>query len=309
MKNLIKTYKSTFLVRFDKDPGIPYFSVEDFPNLHLEHSNFSNHLNVTINYFIYYYDNPRTDKVILLCPGIGPGHTAYLTEIELLCKKGYKVITLDYMGCGSSEGDRMPSINEPTRDVVELINHLNLEQEIVIFGHSLGAYTALNVINTMPSINKAVIISGFIDVVHEMLMFTNNYAEALRVKNYEKKLDPVCGKINNWKYLKTTRDNLLFIHSQDDQIVSYKLNFEKVAKITNPSVKTYSLNHKGHNPTYSDSAIKFMTESIGGYERLLRENRNISDQERKDYFKDKPIGRMTEQDPVVWEVIMNFIER
>ena len=38
-------------------------------------------------------------------------------------------------------------------------------------------------------------------------------------------------------------------------------------------------------------------------------NENImSDEERKNYFLDKPISKMTEQDEEIWELILNFIQ-
>ena len=92
---LIKLYKDNFLIRFDKDPAIPYYSYQDFPNLHYEENSFANSLGIKVCYFTYSYDGYDKNKTILFCPGIGPGHTAYLSEIELLCKAGYKVITLD----------------------------------------------------------------------------------------------------------------------------------------------------------------------------------------------------------------------
>ena len=117
-----KFLQKTILIRYDKDGAIPYYSANDFPNLKVEENTFINSKGIEIHYFFYNYDNPRKDKIVLLCHGLGPGHTAYLTEIELLCKAGYKVLTLDYSGCDKSKGERMWSINAPTRDVIELLS-------------------------------------------------------------------------------------------------------------------------------------------------------------------------------------------
>ena len=308
MGYIINVYKNNFLQRFDKDPAIPYYYASDFPGLICEENCFNNSLNTKINYFFYSYKGYRKDKIILFCAGIGPGHTSYLTEIELLCKKGFKVLTLDYMGCGSSDGERMPSVNQPTKDIVELLEHLKLDTEVVIVGHSLGGYTALNVINLTENITKGVIISGFVDIASEMLGFMKLSLLADKVKRFEKKLDPRYGSIDNWKYLKETSDKLLFLHSTDDQMVNYKHNTQKVMKLGNPNIKVLTYEGRKHNPNYSMAAVEFMNESIGGYNSLVAKGELKTLEERQAYFADKPIGKMTEQDPKVWNNILNFID-
>ena len=101
---IARKYQTEFVCRYDKAVGVPYYSAEDFKDLKQEKSVFINTSNIETHYFFYYYDNYKTDKLILFCPGIGPGHTAYLREIEYLAKKGYKVLTLDYAGTGESKG-------------------------------------------------------------------------------------------------------------------------------------------------------------------------------------------------------------
>ena len=132
MNFVISIYKKNFLKRFDRDENIPYYSAEDFPGLICERGEFQNSYNITIKYFTYSYENPKEDKLILFCPGMGPGHSAYLAEIETLCKAGYNVLTLDYTGCGESGGSTMPSVNAPTRDATELLNLLNPDRKSVV---------------------------------------------------------------------------------------------------------------------------------------------------------------------------------
>lgn len=308
MNPIVKAYKDNFIQRFDKDLAIPYYSYQDFPNLKCVEQQFNNSKGIEISYFVYSYDNYNKDKIIIFCPGIGPGHTAYLSEIDYLCQAGYKVVTLDYTGCGASKGDNLMSTNQPTRDVIELINLLNLKEEIVIVGHSLGAYTALNVINLVPSIHKAVIISGFVDISSEMMGFMKLRLLSNFVKRYEKKIDPVYGKINNWKYLKKTTDDLLFIHSTDDPMVNYKYNTGKVIKIKNPHLTVKTVENKKHNPNYSLEALNFMNQSMGGYFQLINEGKLTTLEERKQYFEDKPISKMTEQDDQIMGIILDFIK-
>ena len=306
---IVNLYKNNFLQRFDKDPAIPYYSANDFPGLLCKENVFDNSLNIKVHYFVYSYKEYRQDKIILFCPGIGPGHTAYLSEIDYLCKNGFKVITLDYTGCGASEGERLPSVNQPTKDIIELLGRLDLQNEVILVGHSLGGYSALNVINLTNSIHKAVIISGFIDIASEMVGFVKLRCLANKVKRFENKLNPEFKDINNWSYLKNTDNQLLFLHSIDDQMVNFKFNTQKVMAIKNTNIKVLTYKGRKHNPNYSLEAVDYMNQSIGGYNYLVSKNELKTLEEKQAYFADKPISKMTEQDPKVWEEIINFINK
>ena len=159
-----KLYLKHFACRYNKEVGVPYYSHLDFKGFKQDAFSFTNSKGINIRYFYYYYDKPREDKIILFCHGLGPGHVAYLREIEALAKHGYKVLTLDYTGCNESSGDNMISLNQPTRDVMELLDFLKLEKPVVLVGHSLGGYTALNLMNLRKDLQKAVILSGFLSI-------------------------------------------------------------------------------------------------------------------------------------------------
>lgn len=304
---VVDNYKKNFLIRFDKDEAIPYYCADDFSGLFLERGSFENSAGVAIQYFIYHYAEYDESKLILFCPGMGPGHTAYLTEIETLCRSGYRVLTLDYTGCGASDGERMTSVNAPVRDAVELLEFLKPQEEIIPIGHSLGGYTALTLSNLTPTVKRAVVISGFVSISDEMMGFSKIRLLADRVKKFEKKLDRHYGAVDNRKYLAATTDKILWIHSLDDPMVNYKYNAGQVLKIGNPNVRVITVNGKKHNPNYTDGAILKMNACMGEYNRLVQENKFATPEERKAYFDDKPIAKMTEQDPAVWGEILRFI--
>ena len=299
-------YQKNFLQRYDKDGVIPYYSSASFPGLHCEEESFQNSSQVTIKYFYYYYDNYQKNPVILFCPGIGPGHTAYLAEINCLCQKGYRVLTLDYTGCGASGGKTLYSINAPTKDIIELLELLKLE-EVIVIGHSLGGYTALNLLNLLPNIKKGVIISGFVSISDEMMTFIKMRLLANRVKSFEKKLLPEYGSIDNLAYLKETKNQILWIHSTDDPMVNYQYNAGRIQKINNPHIHLLTVQNKKHNPQYSMDALAKMNKWIGEYNRLVNNKTLQTEEEKRAYFNDKPIEEMTAQDPNIYEEIFKFI--
>lgn len=301
-------YKKNLVRRYNKEVGIPYYSFSDFKDLKQEAKTFTNSKGIEIHYFFYYFDNYKKDKIILFCPGIGPGHTAYLKEIEFLASRGYKVITLDYTGCGESGGEILGSLNMPTLDVVELLELLKLKDEIVVVGHSLGGYTSLNLINIREDIKKAVIISGFVTIGTLVKEYVHSNFVTNRILKYEKKTVPDYFFIDNLDYLKTTKDKLFVIQSDDDTMVPYKIGLKLVEDSNNSKIKTLKLSGRKHNPNYTENAIKYMDEVFGNYYKLIKNKTIKTDEERIKYFKDVSIDKLTEQDDKIFEEIISFIE-
>ena len=302
-----KLYLKMFARRYNKEVGVPYYSHLDFKGLNQDAFSFTNSKGINIRYFYYYYDKPREDKIILFCHGLGPGHVAYLTEIEALAKHGYKVLTLDYTGCNESGGDNMISLNQPTRDVMELLDSLKLEKPVVLVGHSLGGYTALNLMNLRKDMQKAVILSGFLSISSIIPTTIKIKLIASGILKYERKIEPEYFDLNNIEYLKNTNNDLFFIQSEDDQMVPYDVALKVVESIDNPHIKTLRMNGRKHNPNYSENAVNYMNDVFGKYYYLLRKKKIKTDEEKIAYFEDVSIAKLTEQDEDVIKQIIDFI--
>ena len=300
-------YKKKFVCRYDKEIGVPYYSYTDFNGLFEESFSFINSIKTEIHYFFYYYENYRTDKLILFCPGIGPGHYAYFAEIDALAKNGYKVLTLDYTGCGDSKGSHLRSLNAPTRDVEDLLKHLHLDIPVVLVGHSLGGYTSLNIINLNNNITKAVIMSGFLDIPSLVNSMIKSKFIASRILKYEQNVEKEYYALDNLSYLSNTKDDILFIQSKDDAVVPYEIALGKLSNISNSHLKTITLEDRKHNPNYSKSAIEYMNKVFVEYNYLLKKKKIKADSEKIEFFKDKSIQKMTEQDEKIIKSIVSFI--
>ena len=305
-----RLYRKQFVCRYDKEVGVPYYSYLDFKGLHQESYSFNNSKDTEIHYFYYYYDNFKQDKIILFCHGIGPGHTSYLAEIETLARRGYKVLTLDYTGCGESKGDLLGSLNAPTRDVMELLSYLKIEdKQIILMGHSLGGYTALNVINRWKSIHKAILLSPFLDIKSLSLSLLKSRLVTSRILAYEKKEEPGYFNIDNIEYLKNTSDSLFVIQSEDDQMVPYSISLKVIEEINNPHIKTLRVTNRKHNPNYTDDAVNYMNAVFGKYNLLIKNKEIKTDEEKINYFKDVSLERLVKQDEKMFDDIIEFIEK
>ena len=302
-----KMYINKFLCRFDKEVGVPYYAYTDFLGLHQEQSSFINSKGIEIHYSYYYYDNYKTDKLVLFVHGLGPGHTAYLAEIEALAKHGYKILTLDYTGCGESKGKYLASLNNPTGDVIDLLNLLKIKTPIVLVGHSLGAFTSLNIIHLRKEITKAVMMSGFLSASSLIRTAVKSKMIASSIEKYERKTNPTFYKLDNLSYLKNTTDDLLFIQSDDDQVVPYSIGLKVVEQISNPHIKIIKETGKKHNPNYTAEAVKYMNDTFGKYYRLIKEKKIKTDEEKIAYFKDVSLPKLVEQDEKIITAIVDFI--
>ena len=305
---IINKYKQNLVRRYEKEPGIPYYSFKNFENFRQEAKVFTNSRGVEVHYFFYYYDSYKKDKVILFCPGIGPGHTAYLREIELLARHGYKVLTLDYTGCGESNGELLGSLNMPTLDAVNLLDLLHLNEEVIVMGHSLGGFTSFNLINTRKEIKKAIILSGFVSIKSLVKYYVKSNLLTNIILKYENKTVPEYFEIDNIEYLKHTKDKLFVIQSDDDSMVPYKIALKIVEDSNNPNIRTLKVSGRKHNPNYTDEAIKYMSESFGNYYRQIKNKIIKTDEDKINYFKNISLDRLTEQDEKMFEEIFKFIE-
>lgn len=302
-------YKKKFVCRNDKEVGVPYYKTSDFKGLKEEAYCFTNSKGLEIKYFYFYYDKYKEDKILLFLHGLACGHAAYFAEIDALARRGYKILTLDYTGCGESQGKYLGSLNTPTKGVSELLDLLKLDKPIVLVGHSMGGYTALNLASLREEIKKAVVISGFLSIKSIGDALIKNDFFVKRILKYEYKLYPEYKDLNNIEYLEKTTDDIFFIQSDDDTIVPYRIALEVVEQIDNPHIKKLKMSGRKHNPNYTDSAVKYMNEVFGKYESLLRQKKIKTNEDKINYFKDVSLDKLVEQDEDLFDQIAQFLNK
>lgn len=114
-----------------------------------------------------YWDNARqnnNNEVILFIHGYGATHQSYMIEISEFVRRGYRVFTYDMTGCGESEGKSLRGFSQFIIDAQAAIHFLkdHYNAEIVIMGHSVGAFAVGAVLNLeADNVKKAVVMAGF----------------------------------------------------------------------------------------------------------------------------------------------------
>ena len=95
-KLMLSIYKKTLIKRQDSDGSVFLFDYSDFNGLKKEPFSFVSDTGARLDGGFYYYDNPKSNKLIVFDHGMGAGHRSYMREIETLCKAGYLVYSYDH---------------------------------------------------------------------------------------------------------------------------------------------------------------------------------------------------------------------
>ena len=309
-----KIYRNTVYSRNDADGTLHYFSVADFEGLRAVPYSFVSSLGHTLNGFFYSYADPIPNRIVIFEHGMGGGHTAYMKEIEMLCRKGLMVLAYDHSGCMSSEGDSTGGFARSLRDLSDCLDSLKklkgfASLDISVMGHSWGGFSAMNIGALHPEVRRIVAISGFTSVQD---IIEQNFKGLLRsagqrLLEQARAEDREYANTDAFESLKKTSAKVLIIHSEDDKTVSVE-GFERLkSALEHQSNLTFlRVRHKGHNPNYTEAAVKYKNEFFSIYPKEKRRLKTAS--QKADFVASFDWHQMTEQDPLVWEHIYKTLE-
>ena len=128
----------------------------------------------------YYYrsTNPnQTNALVVLVPGFHAGGDSYLWQIHELLKYGWSVFTFDTTGTLRSQGDSQIGFSQSLLDLKAALKYLKENQrfehsELILMGHSRGAYAACCALTQEPDVAAVVSISG-VNSAMEAIMQTS----------------------------------------------------------------------------------------------------------------------------------------
>ena len=311
---IIKEYKKRAFARNDGNPAVTYFTNEDFPPMKKEEASFRNKKGALLKGAFYYNEAKSTERIVLLEHGMGAGHRAYMSEINMLTSHGYTVFSYDHYGCGDSEGEGVNGFGGSLPDLACAVSFLKKSgypaKGISVIGHSWGGYSTLNLPAFHGDISACVAISGFISVESIINQFLTGIARCARksVLAIERNANPETYELDARKTLKSTEVRMLIIHAENDPLVSYKNNFEALrsALVDNDNVSYIRLTDRFHNPNYTKEAVALLN-AMGT--ELKKSASKLKTTEKIDAFKAKwDFKAMSEQDETVWSSIFDHIE-
>lgn len=304
-------YKVAFGRRCDKNPLLKYFTAQDFSlatkSVEVKRGK------ISLNGYIYRNERvPANDKLVIFVHGMGPGHIAYTTEIAYFCNNGFTVLALDSRGCNLSGGKSIKGMYAGVETAVSAIDFARSDDslkdlKICLVGHSWGAYSVLCA-SAERKVEKVVAIAAPdtpVKTIYEgaAQVISKPFAFVLRPFLYIVDFFKFGAKGNSGaaKCAVKSGTPTLLIHGDCDKIVSenkavyYRAEGENITK--------YLAEGKAHNPYNTIEAESKLAELTAALSRA----KNMTEQERTEYFASFDFCAATEEDEAVMRKIADFL--
>ena len=274
------------------DP-IKRFEDDDFPLLRKEAIKFQSGSNMLQGYLYFYKDyNPK--KMVVFAHGFGNGHHRYLEIINYIAKNGFQVFSYDATSFDESEGEGIKGFPQGVIDLASAITYLKqnrgyAEEDIILVGHSWGAYSASAVINEFPHICKVVAFAGFnnsIDLLkeHGVQWAGERIHEQVPVMiDYEHKYFDKYADYNVIDAVKKSTTKFFFIHSEDDDTVPIQIGLKLYQKElgNNERVKYKVFQDRTHICYNTVEGNEYFDSLKAQYNKYLKDKDNLSWDDKK----------------------------
>lgn len=314
-KQIVDMYKGMMYTRCDDTETVFYYSAEDFPELKKEAYAFLASAGHTLQGYIYCYDAPIEGRLIVFDHGFGGGHRAYMKEIEMLCRHGYLVFAYDHTGCMESGGESPNGLAQSLCDLNDCINAIKSDErfaglDISVMGHSWGAFSTLNIPALHPEISHIVAMCGFISVEEMVKSFFSGLMKGYRqaVLALERESNPRFSLFHAAESLSNSSVRALLIYSEDDQMCR-RTHYDvlKTALDGKKNIRFMLVNRKGHNPNYTEEAVKLLGEFSKARAKFAQK-KNATKEEKARFVASFDWNNMTDQDEAVWKEIFAHLD-
>lgn len=315
---------SNFDQRYDDRHTLKYFTVEDFENLKNEPIEFTSDKGQKLRGYLYSSTLINEYKALMVVShGLGAGHLQYTTEINYFAQKGYLVFAFDDTGCNLSEGDKINGVTQGLIDLDYALRFIDSNERLkdykkVLFGHSMGGFSVLNVTSLNNSeIAGIVSLAPFKDeasMLYEQFRAITNlkYKTVYRLlkKNSFNRFNEV-SKINTIDSLKQSSVPTLILSGDQDPMVDYYSNFCIFKEMfeDKENFKFISVEGRYHRPNLSLKAAQYDQDTNIELQKLHGEYKGNTPQERIDkFYKGLDYDLLVEMDDQVMEEITSFLD-
>lgn len=310
--------KSRFGHRSEGNPFLKYFTAGDFENLKAEPISFASDKGQTLRGYIY-SDQTHVDYkgVAIWAHGIGAGHNAYTTEICYLARQGYLVLGYDNTGCVMSDGKELGGLVQGAIDASFAVRFAGSDERLknykrVLVGHSWGAYSAMNIFSFGESVDGVVAMCGFRNadnIIADMSRRYFGYFSCL-IKLFTALIHRLrFGKyasLSSEKSLRKSKVPVLLLYGEDDKVVPFRYNGQKLIKsiADKENIESIVYSGKGHSVYLTREAESYM-KSIFAEISSLKEK---TVQEREKFLNSIDYSLMTKEDDSVMNKIKEFMD-
>ena len=325
-KKVLGLYRSIAHNRCDDTGTAYYFSQSDFEGLQAESFAFASSMGHTLQGKLYSYPaeklfsdsltdkKPSADRLLVFDHGFGGGHSAYMREIEYLCRHGFRVFAYDHTGCMASGGITPNGMAQSLRDLNDCLLFLKNQPRfagcrISVMGHSWGGFSTLNICALHPDITHIVAMSGFVSV--EKLV-ESLFGGILRpwkkaIMKLETDSNPDFVGFNAVESLQKTDAKVLLVYSDNDRLCCKKPHFDllKAGLADKQNVRFLLEKGKSHNPNYTRDAVKKLADYSAKRTKFIKTEPTA--EQKKEFVRSFDWYGITEQDPAVWMQILNTL--
>ena len=315
-KFIINMYKDMLFRRCDDEGTAYYFGPKDFPNLQVQSYPFTASAGHTLQGYLYSYDAPNPNRLIVFDHGFGGGHRSYMKEIELLCRHGYRVFAYDHTGCMESEGEHPNGLGQSLCDLNDCITTIKNDRrflglQLSVLGHSWGGFSTANIAALHPELQHVVVLCGFVSVEEMVNTFFSGILKFYRkaILAVEQEANPEFVKFHAVESLSKVKTKALLIYSDnDEQCKPNHYHILKAGLAGQDHVRMMLVNGKGHNPNYTADAVQYL-ESYSAQAKKLKKKKMLETPEQKAAFvASYDWNRMTAQDESVWAEILGHLD-
>lgn len=259
----------------------------------------------------YVYGQNQEQGLVVVAHGLGGGADSYLPQITYFVDHGWRVFAYDATGSYDSEGKTTRGFPQAIIDLDAALTYINDQEEfntlpILLFGHSWGGYAVANLLHYDYEIAGVATVSGANSAM-EMIMeqgrsmmgdfITTQYPYLWL---YQRILFGETASLKAVEAINESEVPVLIIHGSEDEFIAYDGSsiISSIKKITNPNVKTITLNEvgrSGHNNLFqSDASLEYLELINGEYYTLYNNyEQNIPYEVKKEFYSkiDRPLAQ------------------
>ncbi|GAB4147982.1 MAG: hypothetical protein OHK0017_10300 [Patescibacteria group bacterium] len=190
----------------------------------------------------WFYDNPNSEEVVLYLHG----NVGRLPEYVPKFAKNYDVMIPSYPGYSQSEGQPNSEAIYDTAEVSyqELLKRGYQPSQIIVWGHSLGGSTAINLASRHNNIKKVVLVNTFSSI---QSMCQRQYTWFLCVFGG--------GFMNSENYSSEVKTKVRQFHDKGDTVVPFEEG-EKLFKSIGSEDKKFTILEGDHSNFDIDTTLR-----------------------------------------------------
>lgn len=316
-KQVVQTFKDKMYTRCDDTGRAFYFSSDDFEGLHRESYPFTATAGHKLQGYLYHYDNPIADRLIIFDHGFGGGHRSYMREIEQLCRHGFRVFAYDHTGCMESGGANPNGLAQSLADLDDCLRTIKSDPRFAgltlsVTGHSWGGFSTLNIAALHPEIRHVVVLSGFVSVEVMVNSFFGGLLKGYRkaVLALERESNPNYVNFSAVESLSNTDAKVLLIYSDNDQLCRKTPHYDTLhaALSHKENVRFLLVEGKSHNPNYTQDAVQYLAKYSEDVKKQSKKKLLETEEQKSAFRASYDWERMTEQDEAVWQEIFRTLD-